>query len=501
MLARFSRLLTMTALVVLAVTSCRGELPIQPIRADIIADTGGPPPANDNRDSARFVPFLPYFDSTDVTNATVEPGEPTSFCHDSIAQPTRTVWYVYVSHAPGTVLLTTQLFGPAPGIVSAYFDSSGVGLLPVGCNSNFGPVTFNADSGVVFFFQVSDSVGAAGPTVFHLQQDSVPPPPPPPPPPPGGNDNFADARVIPGVPYSDSADFNFATREPFEPAACSFQQRTVWYAFTPTQTQAVSALMESPFFGTLSVWTGNSLTNLSFVGCTGSFNQLSFNAVAGTTYYIQLQNDQPSIATFQLLPPPPPVASFGAFPPDPSTFDLVQFQDFSFDPVGIGIRTRQWSFGDGTTATDPNPTHRYTVDGDYLVELTVTTFDGRTAATSQTLLVRTRDVAITRFQTPATGMTGKTSRITVDIQSNRYPETVQVQLFKSVPGGFQLVATSTQTLPVRDRVSTVLFSYTFTPDDAIIGKVTFRAVADLLGGRDALPGDNTAIGDPTVIRR
>ena len=81
---------------------------------------------------------------------------------------------------------------------------------------------------------------------------------------------------------------------------------------------------------------------------------------------------------------------------------------------------------------------------------------------------------------------GKTSKISVDIRSNRLPETVQVQLFKSVPGGYQPVATSVQTLPTRNRVTTVAFSYTFTPDDAAIGKVTFRAVVSILGGRDAL---------------
>lgn len=500
MLARFSRLLTLTATAALALASCTPEAPVQPIRADVVADTGGPPPFNDNRDSARFIPFVPFFDSTDVTNATVEAGEPSTFCHDSIAPPTRTVWYLYVSHASGTVQLTAQLFGPAPGILSVYFDSSGAGLLPVGCNSSFGPVTFSADSGLVFFFQVSDSAGAAGPTVFTLQQDTIIPPPPPPPP-GSGNDNFADARIIPGVPYGDSADFTFATREPLEPAFCSFQQRTVWYAFTPTTTQVVSASMQSQFFGTLTVFTGNSLDSLSFVGCTGSFNQFTFTAAAGTTYYFQLQNDFPGVATFQLLPPPPPHAFFFAQPFDPSTFDNVQFFDQSFDPAGIGIQTRSWTFGDGASATGPNPTHRYAADGDYLVTLTVTTFDGRSGSTSQTLQVRTRDVAITRFQTPQTGIVGKASRITVDIQSNRYPETVEVQLFRSVPGGSQLVATSTQTLPVRDRVSTVLFSYTFAPDDAVIGKVTFRAVAVIPSGRDALPADNVAIGDPTKVIR
>lgn len=492
MLARFSRFLTFTAVAGLAVASCTRETPLQPLRPDVVAqDTAPPPPSNDNRDSARFIPFVPFFDSTDVTNATVEPGEVTSFCHDAIGAPTHTVWYVYVSQAPGTVQLTAQLHGPAPGILSTYLVSADT-LIPVGCDSNFGPVTFNADSGSAFFFQISDSAGATGPTVFSLQQDSGPPP--------GGNDNFADARSIPGVPFSDTADFTFASREAFEPAFCIFQSRTVWYRFTPTQTQAVAFGVQAPFFDAVTVYQGTSLENLSFVRC-GFGGTTAFTAIAGQTYYFQVSSDQPGTAIFFLQPPPPPQANFGTNPFDPSSFDLVQFFDQSFDPVGIGIQTQQWDFGDGATATGPFPTHRYAADGDYQVTLTVTTFDGRTGSITRTLQVRTHDVAITRFATPATGMTGKTSRISVDIKSNRYPETVQVQLFKSVPGGYQLVSTSVQTLPTRDRVTTLLFSYTFTPDDAVIGKVTFRAVATILGARDALPADNEAIGNPTKVIR
>src|SRR5262245_11494977 len=156
--ARFSRFLTLSIVATLALWSCTRDTPVQApphsLRGSLTAqDTGGgPPPPNDQRDSARFVPFVPYFDTTDVTNATVEPGEPHQICHDSIGLPTRTVWYVYTSHVPGSVQLTTQLFGPAPGIVAAYRDSAGVFLLPEGCNSNFGSVTFTADSGVTFFF-------------------------------------------------------------------------------------------------------------------------------------------------------------------------------------------------------------------------------------------------------------------------------------------------------------------------------------------------------------
>ena len=103
---------------------------------------------------------------------------------------------------------------------------------------------------------------------------------------------------------------------------------------------------------------------------------------------------------FRLEVTPPPQANFGAFPSDPSIFDQVQFQDFSFDPAGIGFEPPQWRFGNGATGSGFFPTHRYAADGDYLVEETVTTLDGRSASTSRTLQVRTRDVAITRFQAP-----------------------------------------------------------------------------------------------------
>lgn len=491
---RFSRFLTFTIAVTVALTSCTRETPMQPPHADVIAQDSGGPPHNDNRDSATLVQFLPFDDTTDITNATVEPGEPNSVCHDTAGAPSRTVWYRYVSHQSGTVQLTAQIFGGA-GVLSAYFDSVGLGLLQVGCSSVGGPVTFNADSGLSFFFQVSDSGGAGGPLLFHLQQDTGGGGG-------GGNDNFADAEQVTGIPFSATAVFDSATREPFEPSFCFFQSRTVWYRFTPTETRAVVVGLQAPFFDGLTVYQGTSLNSLSFRGCTSSFGgPMSFTAFAGQTYYFQVESDQPGTATFFLQPPPPPQANFFTQPFDPSTFDVVQFFDQSFDPGGVGIQTRQWDFGDGATGTGFNPSHRYAADGDYQVSLTVTTFDGRTGSTTRTLQVRTHDIAIIRFATPATGMTGKTSRISVDIRSNRLPETVQVQLFKSVPGGYQLVATSTQTLPTRNRVTTVGFSYTFAPDDAAIGKVTFRAVAQIQGGRDALPADNEAIGPPTKVSK
>jgi hypothetical protein len=138
------------------------------------------------------------------------------------------------------------------------------------------------------------------------------------------------------------------------------------------------------------------------------------------------------------------------------------------------------------------------------VELTATTFDGRSASASQVVHVKTHDVAIMKFLVPQVAGVGQTRMISAGISDSRYPETVQVQLFKSVPGSFnnfQLVGTLTQSVPVLpgNRTTPFDFSYTFTSDDAAAGKVTFEAVATIVGARDAQPADNTVIALPTRV--
>ncbi len=54
-------------------------------------------------------------------------------------------------------------------------------------------------------------------------------------------------------------------------------------------------------------------------------------------------------------------------------------------------------------------------------------------------------------------------------------------------------------LQVRKRVTPFAFSYTFTPDDATIGNITFKAIAALSGARDALPADNEIVSLPTKV--
>ena len=68
-------------------------------------------------------------------------------------------------------------------------------------------------------------------------------------------------------------------------------------------------------------------------------------------------------------------------------------------------------------------------------------------------------------------------------------------------GQFQQFGSLTQSVPINPRNGTTdfAFSYTFTADDAQIGKVTFKAVTVISGARDALPADNEAIAPPTKV--
>jgi len=138
------------------------------------------------------------------------------------------------------------------------------------------------------------------------------------------------------------------------------------------------------------------------------------------------------------------------------------------------------------------------------VRLDIATTDGRTGSKTLVVHVKTHDVSIAKLDAPDTTRVGRTSRITAQISDTRYAEVVQVQLFKSVPGGdgFELVGTLTQSIPAQSKAQTTPFDfdYTFTGDDAAIGKVSFKAVATIVGASDALPADNIAIAPPTKVR-
>jgi len=68
-----------------------------------------------------------------------------------------------------------------------------------------------------------------------------------------------------------------------------------------------------------------------------------------------------------------------------------------------------------------------------IVRDSVTTPDGRSGSTSQSIVVRTHDVAITKLSAPNAASSGQTRQIAVGLNSRRYPETVEVQLLNLQP--------------------------------------------------------------------
>src|SRR6266568_1658602 len=84
-------------------------------------------------------------------------------------------------------------------------------------------------------------------------------------------------------------------------------------------------------------------------------------------------------------PPPPNQPPTAAFTASCSVLACT-FTSTSSDPDG-SITAYAWSFGDGGTSTAPNPSHIYTSEGTYTVQLTVTDDQGATSTTSQSVTV------------------------------------------------------------------------------------------------------------------
>jgi hypothetical protein len=109
------------------------------------------------------------------------------------------------------------------------------------------------------------------------------------------NDDFSNALVITQSPFS-YTEFNLcATKEAGEPDhAGNSGGHSVWFSWTPSSNQtAVVTTRNSDFDTILAVYTGDAVDNLTVVAFNDDIvdglykqSQLSFDAQAGTTYYI-----------------------------------------------------------------------------------------------------------------------------------------------------------------------------------------------------------------------
>jgi PKD repeat protein len=455
------------------------------------------PPANDDFVNATGIAGLPASTSGSISEATIEPGEPTYYGQ------TKTAWYAFTPATDVTVRVDPA--GSDYYTILYVWRATGPGLADLSYVTNdyfAAPLVFDAQGGVTYYVQAGDMFGGGG--AVNLQLTAVPPP---------TNDDFSDATNVTSLPFADNQDFTGATLEPGEPnSICAGDYvKTVWYRFTPTADglYSVSAFGDIGYAAAINVYTGASLENLTRLTCGGSGGLGTFHGAAGTTYYVQSGTylTSGSFETRIQLAPPPAVGFIWG-PSYPSSFDTLTFNPSeSYDPAGIGIQTWSWALGDGTTSTEAYPQHKYAKDGDYSVTLTGTTSDGRTSSDTQVVQVQTHDVSIQSMTTPSKGRVGRTAQVEVGIGNRRYPESVRVDFFKSTPGGFEQIGSVTEDVQVmKHNKKTVAFSvdYTFTSDDLAVGKVSFQAVATILGDRpaiDAFPSDNTQTSTPTIVKK
>jgi len=116
--------------------------------------------------------------------------------------------------------------------------------------------------------------------------------------------------------------------------------------------------------------------------------------------------------------------------------------------------------------------------------------------------VTTHDVGISKFTVPSSARQGESKPITVDVTNTRYAETVTVVLSKRSTAYWAEIGRLTLQVPARATGKVRFpFAYTFTPDDAVAGKVAFLAEVQLTYPvTDARPGDNEAISVATTVK-
>lgn len=321
--------------------------------------------------------------------------------------------------------------------------------------------------------------------------------------PPPANDNFDQATTI-TLPFSQYVDTTWATLEVGEahPSCASDEfHNSVWFRFTADvdDTLVLNTWWNVPY---LVMYAGDAIDTLQELYCFHGPYLRGLPVSGGTTYYIQLAGDYNNyFATqFEVYSAPDPTVEINYSPDTPAKQSSVYFYGYVYDVADMGVSLWSWDFGDGTTATADYIEHTYAQDGDYTVTLDIVTNDGRTASATRTVSVRTYDVAIIQVSRPNSARAGTTKQIVVSVENASNSDYAWVELYKSQLGGFSFVGSQRQLVVATPSGAVTKFymGYTFTDDDAAVGKVVFKAVA-YPEHYDYFPADNEFITFATKV--
>ena len=453
------------------------------------------PPSNDDFDGATTISSLPFKSTVDTSGATAT-GDPTT-CDWG----TNSVWFRYTAAADGFVRMATDRPEGEKPAVSAYTGERGaLTWRPGACQYSHGggSNTFAVTAGTTYHFLVQDTL-FAGPVEFGLEL--VPRP---------ANDDFAAAAPLPsGTDVAgDPGPATFETGEPR--SACDLRStRSLWYRYTPDRAGifAVQVTQRSNL-AAVTVYRGTALDALSELDCqNSSHDPVVFAATPGETYHVRVSNGIYGAAPLTLrldeAPRITPAASW-ILPQAPGVFDEVRFGIDSGDPAGRWLAGGEVLFGDGTSAPiaavpgQAEVRHRYAADGAYQVTITGHTADGRTGSSTLTVKVETHDVTVANVKAPATAKVGETGQVEVSVTGTRYAEDVVVELLRRRADGYHDVVGTVRRHVAEDGTEVVPFTYTYSADDAVLGKATLKARVRLDGREDNNPADNERVVETVV---
>jgi hypothetical protein len=159
-----------TGLATVTITNPDGQQVITTLQLDV-------PPSNDNFANATIVTEgAPFIDTSNVSAATLEVGDPTATCGGT---PAGTVWYKYTSLGNNVISLNTT--GSDYDTVLSVWTGTGLGALTQvvsGCNDNAPSVTtsaltVNATPGVTYFIRVSSRTNIHNNLTFNMSVATV----------------------------------------------------------------------------------------------------------------------------------------------------------------------------------------------------------------------------------------------------------------------------------------------------------------------------------------
>jgi hypothetical protein len=112
--------------------------------------------------------------------------------------------------------------------------------------------------------------------------------------------------------------------------------------------------------------------------------------------------------------------------------------------------------------------------------------------------IETHDVTVSNVVAPATAKVGETGDVQVSVTDTRYAEDVVVELLRQRWDGYHDIVSTVRGHVAKDGTLTVPFAYTYSADDAKLGKATLKARVRLDGREDNNPADNERVVETTV---